>query len=79
MDFKDIRFTFTPKMKEIMIEMLFTQQMVDDEMYDTELQKRLLIKHHNELGEDLSKEFKKHNQKQIKQFDNIMDDLEQIK
>ena len=79
MDFKDIRFTFTPKMKEIMIEMLFTQQMVDEKMYDTELQKKLLIKHHNELSEDLSKEFKNHNRLQIKQFNEIMDDLEQIK
>ena len=79
MDFKDIRFTFTPKMKEIMIEMLFTQQMVDEKMYDTELQKKLLIKHHNELSEDLAKESKKHNKLQIKRFDEIIDDLEQIK
>ena len=62
-----------------MIEMLFTQQMVDEKMYDSELQMKLLIKHHKELGEDLSKEFKKHNKLQIKQFDAVMDDLEQMK
>ena len=76
-DLKQIRFNITKKMNETMIEMLFTQQMIEEKMYDTDTQKYLLIKHLKELSEDLSKEFKKNNKEQVKKYNEIMNVLEE--
>lgn len=73
-EFKEIRFNATQKLVDMLMELLFTQQMLED--YNEQLsdkQRYLLFKHFEELKQDFTKEFKKNNKSQIKQVKELLD------
>ena len=73
-EFKEIRFNATQKLVDMLMELLFTQQMLED--YNEQLsdiQRYLLFKHFEELKQDFTKEFKKSNKSQIKQVNELLD------
>ena len=74
-DFKDIQFNISVKQHNIMIEMLYTEQMIRDKMYKDDEEKLLLTLHYKDLGDKLVKEFQKNNKAQIKEYKSIYNDM----
>ena len=58
-----------------MIEMLYTEQMIRNKMYENDEEKLLLMLHINELGDKLVKEFQKNNKAQIKEYKYIYNEM----
>ena len=74
-DFKDIQFNISVKQHNIMIEMLYTEQMIRDKMYKDDEEKLLLTLHYKDLGDKLVKEFQKNNKAQIKEYKSIYNEM----
>ncbi len=68
----DLRFNLTEDMNNIMIELLITQQMLKDSKIKKK-DKILLENHKLELMEQFKNEFQKHNQEEIKKYNEMME------
>lgn len=73
---QDLRFNLTEKMNDMMIELLITHQMLEDSLKEdskmSDEERGLLYHHFEELKKSFSKEFKKNNKKEIKQYNELM-------
>ncbi len=74
-DFNDIGFNISTKQHNIMIEMLYTKQMIREKMYENDDEKLLLALHLKELSDELVKEFQKNNKKQIEEYKSIYNEM----
>lgn len=68
----DLRFNLTEDMNNMMIELLITQQMLNDNKIKKK-DKILLENHKLELMEQFKNEFQKHNQEEIKKYNEMME------
>lgn len=68
----DLRFNLTEDMNNMMIELLITQQMLNDNKIKKK-DKILLENHKLELMEQFKNEFQKHNQNEIKKYNEMME------
>lgn len=73
---QDLRFNLTEKMNDMMIELLITHQMLEDSLKEdskmSDEERGLLYHHFEELKNSFSKEFKKNNKKEIKQYNELI-------
>lgn len=72
----DLRFNLTEDMNNMMIELLITHQMLEDSLKEdskmSDEERGLLYHHFEKLKDSFSKEFKKNNKKEIKQYNELM-------
>ena len=66
----DLRFNLTEDMNNMMIELLITQQLLKDSKKKKD--KILLENHKLELMEQFKNEFQKHNQEEIKKYNEMI-------
>lgn len=64
-DLKDLRFTFTDKMKDLTIQMLYIKQMLDENNNLNEKERKMLKKEFDKLLKIFRIEFQAHNQIQV--------------
>lgn len=69
---EDLRFNLTEKMNNMMIEMLITQQMLNEIKNLSKRHRKLLESHKAEILEEFKKEFQKHNVEEIKKYNELM-------
>lgn len=76
MNKKDLRFNLTEEMNNMFIEIIITHQMLEDSLKEdskmSDEERGLLYHHFEELKKSFSKEFKKNNKKEIKQYNELM-------
>ena len=70
-EFENLRFHLTEKVNNIMIEMLITQQMLNENKL-SKRDRKLLEEHKTELIEMFREEFQKNNIEQIKKYKELM-------
>lgn len=73
---KDLRFNITEDMNNTMIELLLTNQMLEESLKKdskmTDEERGLLYNHYEKLKDNFTSEFKKNNKEQIKIYNSLM-------
>lgn len=69
---EDLRFNLTEEMNNMMIEMLITQQMLNEINNLSKRHRKLLENHKAEILEEFKREFQKHNVEEIKKYNELM-------
>ncbi len=71
-ELKDLRFNLTPKIQDLILEMLVIKQMLEEEKVEAD-KIDLLKKHQEELKNEYIIEFRKNNANEIKKLLDLLD------
>lgn len=70
-EFENLRFNLTPKIQDLLIEMLINKQVLQEEKIEADKIELLKI-HQEELKKEFTKQFRKNNVKQLKKLNKLL-------